>query len=84
MATTVKLKSGLSSTAEQWLMKNIGRRLHYLHNSVGGEGWICKLRNEQEIIEGIDGNPTAHHYRAWHLTFEDDKMATWFCLMFPQ
>lgn len=84
MAVTIKLKHGLYPEHEQWLAKNVGARLHYLHNSIGGVGWIAKKYNEQEIREGVDGKPVTHHYRAWKLTIEDDRIATWFCMMFPQ
>jgi hypothetical protein len=44
MAITLKLKRSLGSHEEQWLAKNIGPRMHYMHNSIGGQGWIAKLQ----------------------------------------
>lgn len=58
--------------------------MHYIHNSVGGQGWLAELHNEQEIVDGDDGNKYTSHYRVWKLTLEDDRYATWFLLQFPQ
>jgi hypothetical protein len=52
---------------EVWIAKNVGPRMHWLHNSRGGRGWIAK-RNGPE----------------WTLTFEDDRYATLFGLMFSE
>jgi hypothetical protein len=27
---------------EAWCMKNIGPRMYYLHNQIGGQGWVIK------------------------------------------
>ena len=81
---TLTLKNGLSPYAEQWLAKNVGPRLHYLHNSIGGEGWIMKLHNEQIIRETSDGEKFTSHTRVWKLTLEDERLASWFLLQFPQ
>ena len=70
---TIKLKNGLKPKEEQWLAKNVGPRLHYMHNSVGGEGWLAKLGWSEGVV-----------YREWTLTFQEDKYASWFLLMFPQ
>lgn len=83
MAITITLKSGLSPRAEDWLAKNVGPRLHYIHNSIGGEGWILKLHNEQLIVHD-EGGPYTRHTRVWKLTLEDDRFASWFLLQFPQ
>lgn len=80
---TLTLKNGLSPYAEQWLAKNVGPRLHYLHNSIGGEGWIMKLHNEQ-VITHDEGGPYTQHQRVWKLTLEDERLASWFLLQFPQ
>jgi hypothetical protein len=82
MATTIRLNNGLSPRAEQWLYKNVGPRMHYLHNSIGGQGWVAKLENEQVIRETSDGEKYTSHSRVWKLTLEDDKLATWFTIMF--
>jgi hypothetical protein len=52
---------------EAWIAKNIGPRMHWLHNSRGGQGWIAKRNG-----------------RTWTLTFEDDRYATLFGLMFSE
>ena len=76
MAITITLKSGLSPQEEQWLYKNVGPRLHYLHNSVGGQGWIAKLSSI---------SPDGYSYeKKWTLTLEDERFASWFLLQFPQ
>jgi hypothetical protein len=74
MAITIKLKDRLQAEEEQWLAKNIGPRMHYLHNSIGGQGWIAKM----EKYSRYDLPNT------WMLTLEDDRYATIFLLMFPQ
>lgn len=81
---TINLKYGLNSYHEQWLTKNIGPRMHYLHNSIGGQGWIAKIHNEQIIRENSDGEKYTTHQRAWKLTLEDERYASFFLMMFPQ
>lgn len=76
MAITITLKNGLSPRAEQWLAKNVGPRLHYLHNSIGGEGWIMKLT--QTTSDGLA------YEKKWTLTLEDERFVSWFLLQFPQ
>ena len=84
MGITINLKHHLRGSEEQWLAKNIGPRMHYLHNSIGGQGWIAKQYNEQVIKETSDGESYTSHHRVWKLTLEDERMATFFLLMFPQ
>jgi len=81
---TIKLKYGLNSHHEQWLAKNIGPRMHYLHNSIGGQGWVAKQHNEQIIQETSDGEKYTTHQRVWKLTLEDERFASFFLMMFPQ
>lgn len=81
---TINLKHGLTPSHEQWLAKNIGPRMHYLHNSIGGQGWIAKQYNEQIIRETSDGEKYTSHQRAWKLTLEDERFASFFLMMFPQ
>jgi hypothetical protein len=78
---TIKLKHGLQPQEEQWLAKNIGPRLHYLHNSIGGQGWIAK--HELETVPTNNGLYGGHQ-PVWNLTLEDDRYASWFLMMFPQ
>ena len=73
MTTSITIKGNLTGEEEQWLAKNVGPRLHYLHNSIGGEGWIAKYMWLPEMTG-----------RQWQLTIEDDRYATYFLLMFPQ
>lgn len=56
---------------ESWITKNVGPRMHWLHNSRGGQGWIAK-KDPTKI-----GN-------VWTLTFQDDRYATLFGLMFSE
>lgn len=70
---TITLDRDLTSEQEQWLAKNIGPRLHYLHNSIGGEGWIAK----KQFKPGM-----ASMY--WNLTLENDSYASFFLVKFPQ
>jgi len=80
---TIKLKYGLNSHHEQWLAKNVGPRMHYIHNSIGGQGWIAKKEYEQ--IESVDmGGSQIVNVLVWKLTFQEDKYATWFRIMFPE
>jgi hypothetical protein len=78
MAITLKLKRSLGSHEEQWLAKNIGPRMHYMHNSIGGQGWIAKLQY-QTTSDGL-----AYAGKEWYLTLEDERYASFFLLMFPQ
>lgn len=70
---TITLKEGLQPEHEQWLLKNIGPRLHYTHMSTGGEGWIVKKNFKPGMVSVY-----------WNLTFEDERYASWFLLNFPQ
>ena len=45
--------------------------MHYLHNSIGGQGWIAKQEWEPNMVT-----------KKWYLTFEEDKYATIFTIMF--
>jgi hypothetical protein len=40
MAVTIKIKN--YQMAEAYCLKHIGPRLFYIHNKVGGQGWIIK------------------------------------------
>jgi hypothetical protein len=81
---TIKLKHGLDPHAEQWLAKNIGPRMHYLHNSIGGEGWIAKRQLTEVDRYSSDGERFTSMTHQWHLTLEDERFATFFLMMFPQ
>jgi hypothetical protein len=70
---TIPIKDRYNPEIEQWLAKNVGPRLHYTHQSIGGEGWIIK----KQYRPGM-----ANTY--WTLTLEDDKYATFFRIMFPE
>ena len=71
MAIKIPLQHNLTGEQEQWLAKNIGPRMHYLHNSIGGQGWIAKHEWEPEMRN-----------KRWYLTLEDDRYATIFTIMF--
>ena len=73
MAITIKLKSGLQPKQEQWLAKNIGPRMHYIHNSIGGQGWVAKQSWDPGVVS-----------KHWTLTLEDEHYASFFLIMFPQ
>jgi hypothetical protein len=73
MTTSITLKGGLHPEEEQWLAKNIGPRMHYIHNSIGGQGWIARRNYKPGMVSDY-----------WILTIEDDRHATFFSLMFPQ
>ena len=70
---TITLDNNLTSEQEHWLAKNVGPRLHYLHNSIGGEGWIVKKNYKPGMVSVY-----------WQLTLEDDRYATFFLINFPQ
>ena len=82
MAVTIKIKQ-LTPKQEQWLAKNVGPRLHYLHNSIGGEGWIAKKSYEEIEMVGRDGTYKGR-MTVWNLTFEDERFATWFRIICPE
>ena len=73
MAITIKLKNGLNTREELWLEKNVGPRMHYIHNSIGGQGWVAK----QQWDPGVSS-------KHWTLTLEDERYASFLILMFPQ
>jgi hypothetical protein len=68
---TITLGNHLTGEQEHWLVKTIGPRLHYLHNSIGGIGWIVKKR----FKPGMAGT-------YWELTIENDSYATFFAIKF--
>jgi hypothetical protein len=70
---TITLKNNLGAEEEQWLAKNIGPRMHYIHNSIGGQGWIAKQEWKPSMVS-----------KYWTLTFEDERYASFFLLNFPQ
>jgi len=57
---------------EAWIAKNVGPRMHWIHNSRGGRGWIAK-----RIFDPSKNS-------SWTLAFEDDRYATLFGLMFSE
>lgn len=72
MATKILLRHNtLTGEQERWLAKNVGPRLHYLHHSIGGQGWIAKREWEPDT-----------RTKQWYLTLEDDKLATFFIIKF--
>lgn len=81
---TIKLKHGLDPQAEQWLAKNVGPRMHYIHNSIGGQGWIAKSEYVEVSYATSDGESYSKYEKRWNLKLEDDRLATWFLMMFPQ
>lgn len=69
---TISLKNNrLTDEEEQWLAKHIGPRMHYTHQSIGGQGWIAKKNYKPGMVTTY-----------WQLTLEDDRYATLFKLMF--
>jgi hypothetical protein len=77
MVSTVKLGRSLKPTEEQWLVQKVGPRLHYFPKSIGGEGWLAKCEVEEKI-----GSLNAGKVLVWYLSFEDDKLASYFALKF--
>jgi hypothetical protein len=73
----IRLKDKLTSIQEQWLIQNIGPRMHYLHNSIGGQGWRVKKVWEADKFRE---NNTAS--LRWYLTIDNDKLASFFALKF--
>ena len=72
MMITLTIKN-FTPEKEYWLMKNVGPKMHHLHNSIGGQGWIAKHTWTPGMIS-----------KAWALTLEDERYATYFTLMFPE
>jgi len=77
MAVKIRLPKQLSPLQEQWLMQNIGPRMHYLHNSMGGQGWLVKKEWEEHQFR--NKLTSSQH---WYLVVEDDKLASFFILKF--
>jgi len=72
MAVTIPLnKYGLKPKQEQWLIKNVGPRMFYLHSSIGGQGWVAKHQWDPGMVT-----------KRWYLTLEDEKLATFFIIKF--
>jgi hypothetical protein len=72
MAIKIPLQHNtLTGEQEQWLAKNVGPRLHYLHNSIGGQGWLVKNEWEPSMVQ-----------KRWYLTLEDERLATFFAIKF--
>jgi len=86
MKSKVILKNRPDGEMEQWLAKHIGPRMHWMAQSVGGQGWIAKSKtidNPGYEFDAISKHRYAIKRRTvWELTFEDDRYATWFGLMF--
>ena len=40
--SVMKFKTKNYHEVEAWCMKNIGPRMYYLHNQIGGQGWVIK------------------------------------------
>lgn len=57
MTATFKIRN--AKIAEAYCLKNIGPRMFYLHNKIGGSGWVI---NKPASIDST-------------LTIEDDKKA---------
>lgn len=78
MVAKIKIGRRLNPREEQWLVQNVGRRLHHLPRSIGGEGWLAKCEQESMISRtGVVGRALV-----WYLEFEDDKLASFFALKF--
>lgn len=77
MVSRVKLGRRLRPHEEQWLVKSVGPRLHYLPKSIGGVGWLAKCEEEEIKSHTITGRALV-----WYLSFEDDKLASYFVLRF--
>jgi hypothetical protein len=43
---------------EHYCVKNIGRRLYYIHNAIGGQGWSIK-RQGYDLVLTIDDDKKA-------------------------
>jgi len=39
---------------EAWCMKNIGPRIYYLHNQIGGQGWLIKRPPSNDAVICIE------------------------------
>ena len=74
----IRIQDRPTATQEQWLTKNIGPRMHWMKKSIGGEGWIAK--EEMKLEKQEDGNILVRY--DWYLTFEDNKMATYYTILF--
>lgn len=73
MSITINLKHGLNGEQQQWLAKNVGPRLFYIHNKIGGQGWVAKYDWSSGMV-----------HKQWELTLEDERYASFFLIKFPQ
>lgn len=53
-----EFKISTVSIGEAWCLKNIGPRLYYLHNKIGGVGWRI-VRNNNKVSLSIDDDKKA-------------------------
>ena len=67
MAVKITLENNLNYKEERWLLNNIGPRQFYLHNMIGGKGWVAKRIKNSYM---------------WELTIEDEHLADIFILKF--
>lgn len=46
--------------AESWCLKYVGRRLYYLHNTIGGEGWrLIRKSKTSDVLLCIEDDKKA-------------------------
>lgn len=45
-----KVTTSSLNKAELWCLKNVGPRLYYLHNSIGGQGWQIKKNGYETFV----------------------------------
>ena len=43
----LEFKISVSRFAEAWCLKNIGPRMYYIHNKIGGRGWRIMMKDRQ-------------------------------------
>jgi len=70
---TIKLQERLTPVQERWLVNNVGPRMHYIHNSIGGVGWVAKQK--------FDSTESKYY---WTLTFQEDSYASFFTIKFSK
>lgn len=46
----LEFKVPVTRFAEAWCLKNIGPRMFYLHNSIGGDGWRILRRDGHNYV----------------------------------
>jgi hypothetical protein len=55
----IEFKVPNAAKAEAWCIKNVGPRLYYIHNKIGGNGWHIRNSKSSEVLLCLDDDKKA-------------------------